>query len=68
LEVADIHQLNAEDGNSVPLWHIEGQNFDMRLRAAGYAQFLRSPPLNVPRQVLTSAERSGPSFSERSFA
>jgi hypothetical protein len=37
LEIADIHRLDAEDGNSDPLWHIEGQNFDLRLRAAGYA-------------------------------
>jgi hypothetical protein len=56
------------DGNPEPVWHIEGQNFDLRLRAAGYTQYLRLPPQLVPRQNLTSAERSGISFAEQSFA
>jgi hypothetical protein len=68
MEIADIHQLEAPDGSTDPLWHLEGQNFDLRLRAAGYTQFLRLPPLHVPRQILTSAERSGLSFAEQSFS
>lgn len=68
MEIADIHRLDAPDGSSDPLWHVEGQNFDLRLRAAGYTQVARLPPLYVPRQVLTLAERSGISFAEESFA
>jgi len=49
------------------LWHIEGQNFELRLRAPGYTQHLRLPPQHVPQQTLTSAERAGISFAEQSF-
>lgn len=34
MEIADVHWLDAADGCSEPVWHIEGQNFDLRLRAA----------------------------------
>jgi hypothetical protein len=51
-----------------PLWHVEGHNFELRLRAAAYTQYLRMPPQHVHRQVLTVAERGGLSFVERSFA
>lgn len=68
LEIADIHRLDAPDGDPEPLWHIEGQNFDLRLRAAGFTQYLRLPPRHVPRQLLTVGERGGPGFAERSFA
>lgn len=66
LEIADIHRLDGSAGTD-PMWHIEGQNFDLRLRAAGYTQFVRMPPQHVARQSLTSAERSGISFAEKSF-
>ncbi|MDR7277116.1 hypothetical protein [Catenuloplanes atrovinosus] len=68
LEISGIHRTDATDGTVDPVWHIEGHNFDLRLRAAGYTQFIRMPPRHVPRQVLTSAERSGISFAERPFA
>jgi hypothetical protein len=67
MEIADIHRVDA-DNNPEPVWHIEGQNFDLRFRAAGYTQYLRLLPQHVPRQILTSAERSGISFAEQSFA
>ncbi|GIF20426.1 hypothetical protein BJ973_001670 [Actinoplanes tereljensis] len=66
LEIADIHRGEQTDGE--PSWHVEGQNFDLRLRAAGYTQYLRRAPLHVPRMMLTSAERGGISFDERAFA
>jgi hypothetical protein len=68
MEIADIHRIGAADSGSGPAWHIEGQNFDLRLRAAGYTQYLRLPPQHVPRQMLMSSERSGISFAEQSFA
>jgi hypothetical protein len=68
LEIADLHRLDPPDGNPDPLWHIEGQNFELRLRAPGYTQYLRQPPHHVPRQILTSSERGGLSFAEHSFA
>jgi hypothetical protein len=68
MEIADMHRLAAADNSTDPLWHIEGRNFDLRLRAASYTQFIRLPPQHASRQFLTSAERSGISFAERSFA
>ncbi|AVT33677.1 hypothetical protein C6361_34300 [Plantactinospora sp. BC1] len=68
MEIADIHRLEATADNADPLWHIEGQNFDLRLRAAGYTQFLRLQPQHVSRQVLTAAERLGTSFAEQPFS
>jgi hypothetical protein len=67
LEIADIHRLDSPDSSPAPLWHIEGHNFELRLRAPGYTQYLRLPPQHVPRQILTSAERGGINFTERSF-
>ncbi|MFC5267035.1 hypothetical protein ACFPJ1_33380 [Kribbella qitaiheensis] len=63
MSTGSIRHSNAE-----PLWHIEGQNFELRLRAPGYTQYLRMPPQHVSRQILTSAERGGISFAQQSFA
>ncbi|MFC7597542.1 hypothetical protein ACFQU3_19660 [Terrabacter sp. GCM10028922] len=68
LEIAEVHRLDPPDGHADPLWHIEGHNFDLRLRAAGYTQHIRLPPQHVPRQVLSLTERAGLSFAEKSFA
>jgi hypothetical protein len=68
LEIADLHRLDPPDDRPDPLWRIEGQNFDIQLRSAGFTQYLRRPPQHVPRQILTSAERGRLTFDERSFA
>ncbi len=39
----------------------------VRLRSAGYTQYLRQPPHHVPRQILTPTERGRPTFTEQSF-
>jgi hypothetical protein len=33
MEIAELHRLDPPDNNPDPLWHIEGQNFEFRLRA-----------------------------------
>ncbi|MDX3195947.1 hypothetical protein PV458_46755 [Streptomyces sp. MN03-5084-2B] len=68
LEIADLHRLDPPDGHPVPLWHIEGHEFDLKLRASGFRQYFRRPPHHVPRQVLTLPERGGLSFAEQAFA
>jgi hypothetical protein len=35
MEIADVHRLDSPDSDPEPLWHIEGQNFEFRLRAVG---------------------------------
>ncbi|MFJ8579462.1 hypothetical protein [Micromonospora sp. NPDC093277] len=68
MEIADVHRLDPLDGGPDPLWHIEGQNFDLQFRAHGYIQYLRLPPQRTARQVLAMSERGGISFAEQSFA
>jgi hypothetical protein len=68
MEIADIHRDDPPDSNPDPMWHIEGHNFEFRLRARGHTQYLRLPPQHVSRQLLSTAERGGLSFAERSFA
>jgi hypothetical protein len=65
LEIADLHRLDCPDGQ---LWHIEGQNFDLRVRSAGYTQYFRTEPQHVAHQILTIAQRGGLSFAEVAFA
>lgn len=67
LEIADLHRLDPPDDNPDPLWHIEGQNFDLRLRAPAYTQYLRKPPIHSTAQYVTQRERGGLSFAELSF-
>lgn len=68
LEIADLHRLDPPDGKPYPAWHIEGQGFDLRFRATGYRQYLRTPPQHVSQQVLTQAQRGGLGFAEQGFA
>lgn len=68
LEISDLHRLAPPDERPYPLWHIEGHEFDLRFRARGFRQYLRTPPQHVDRQVLTMTERGGLSFAEQAFA
>jgi hypothetical protein len=68
LEIADLHRMPPPDAHPDPLWHIEGQAFDLRFRAAGFVQYFRRPPRLVERQTLTLAERGGISVAEEAFA
>ncbi|MFJ8581721.1 hypothetical protein [Micromonospora sp. NPDC093277] len=65
--IADVHRLDSPDSSPEPLCHIEGQNFELCLRAVGYSQYLRLPPQHVPRQALISTEFAGISFAEQSL-
>ncbi|MFB9927968.1 hypothetical protein ACFORO_19885 [Amycolatopsis halotolerans] len=65
LEIADVHRLARPDEHAEPSWRIEGQNFDIRLRARGHRQYLRMPPQQVSRRVLTMFRRNGISFAGR---
>lgn len=66
-EIAEVHRLDSPDGHADPLWRIEGHNFELRLRAAGYTQYTRLPPQHLARQDLSLIEREGVGFAERSF-
>jgi len=56
------------DEHATPLWRIEGHNFGLRLRTAGYTQYIRLPPQHHARQGLSLIERDGVSFTEKPFA
>ncbi|SNY33774.1 hypothetical protein [Paractinoplanes atraurantiacus] len=62
LDIADIHRLPSPDQHPAPVWHIEGHNFAFEVRADGYRQTLRRPPLLVPVPALTWDERGGVTF------
>ncbi|XVV14383.1 hypothetical protein ACQP2X_08580 [Actinoplanes sp. CA-131856] len=62
LDIADIHRLPSPDQHPDPVWHIEGHNFAFEVRAIGYRQTLRRPPLRVPAPTLTWDERGGVGF------
>jgi hypothetical protein len=68
LEIADLHRLAPPDDKPYSAWHVEGHEFDLRFRAGGYRQYVRTPPRHVDRQVLTMAERGGLSFAEQASA
>lgn len=68
LEIDEVRRLDPPDDDPSPLWHIDGHNFELRLRAAGYLQYLRRPPRHVPYQLLTPSERGGITFAEQAFA
>jgi hypothetical protein len=68
LEIAGLYRLASPDHNPDSVWHIDGQNFDLRLRASAYTQYLRKPPIHSAKaQYLTQTERGGLSFAEQSF-
>jgi len=67
MEIADVHRLTSPDNQPDASWHIEGETFDVRLRAPGYRQYMRVPPQHVSQQVLTLAQRNGISFDEQPF-
>ncbi|HEX2286112.1 MAG TPA: hypothetical protein VHI10_15010 [Mycobacterium sp.] len=68
LEIVDLHRSLSDDGrHDQPLWHIEGLRFDLKFRASGYAQYLRQPPVLIPGQSLSVAERGGFAFTEFGF-
>jgi hypothetical protein len=68
LEIAGLHRLDPPDDRPDPLWHVEGHNFDLRLRAPGFTQYIRTPPIHSKAQYLTQPERGGLNFTERSFS
>jgi hypothetical protein len=67
LEIADLHRLPATDGHPDPLWHLEGQQFDLRLRAPGYVPYVWRAPQHISRQTLTIGQRGGVSLVEEPF-
>ena len=68
LEIADLHRLAPPDERPDPLRHVEGQTFDLRLRAPAYMQYLRTRPIHsTTAQYLTQVARGGLSFAEQPF-
>jgi hypothetical protein len=48
-------------------WTLLGNEFQIRLRATGYTQYFRRPPLHSPHQRLSFDQRGGLSFDENSY-
>lgn len=48
-------------------WTLDGHEFTLRLRAAGFTQYLRQPPIRSSSHRLTVEDRGGLSFEECGF-
>ncbi|MFC8454800.1 hypothetical protein [Kitasatospora sp. NPDC057223] len=68
LGIYDIGKSEVEGKSDDPLWHIDGDSFDLKFRSAGYRQYFRQEPHFSPRMVLSYEERGGISFAEAEFA
>lgn len=72
LEIDGVHRLDPDDArpnfSHMPLWHIEGNAFELKFRASGFRQYLRQAPKLVSRQTLPLAERGGCAFTELGFS
>ncbi|MDQ7810202.1 hypothetical protein Q5425_41310 [Amycolatopsis sp. A133] len=68
LEISDLNRLDPPDDRPYPRWHLAGHTFDLKFRARGFRQYVRTAPQHVDRQVLTMTERGGLSFAEQAFA
>lgn len=63
----DAISRSEADANGDRMWTLEGHEFTMRLRAPGFTQYLRHPPILAAAQRLGVAERGGISFGETAF-
>lgn len=68
LEIDVLHRLDPPDAVADPAWHVEGRNFDLRLRAAGFTQYVRAQPQLVSGQGLGVTQRGGITFAEHAFS
>lgn len=48
-------------------WTLAGHEFTLTLRATGFTQYLRRPPILSPAQRLYVAQRGGHSFAEQAY-
>lgn len=69
-EVLDLHHVreftNAQ-GHRLDEWHLEGDGFDVKVRASDFKQYFRREPIRTPSQRLSVAERGTPSFDRQGF-
>ena len=55
------------DSNGDRTWTLAGHEFTIQVRAPGFTQYLRNPPILAAAQRLGVAARGGISFSEAAF-
>ena len=70
LEMTDLRQEPAQGPGldpTVPYWHLEGRDMDLRFQAYYYTLYVRRPPTYGPR-VLRLANRGGISFDPHPYA
>jgi hypothetical protein len=48
-------------------WTLAGPEFTLAMRATGFTQYLRRPPIRSPHQRLSVAERGGLSFDRQGY-
>jgi hypothetical protein len=63
----DRIERSEPNGHGVRDWTIDGHEFTMTVRAKGFTQYLRHPPIRATSQRLTVQQRGGISFQEQGF-
>jgi hypothetical protein len=58
-EIQNLHREPVRDGHGGYRWHLEGESFDLSLRAPGYRQTFRRHPVFTEEQRLTLERRGG---------
>jgi hypothetical protein len=48
-------------------WTLAGHGFSLAVRAPGFTQYLRRPPIDSPHQWLSTDQRGGLSFDQRGY-
>jgi hypothetical protein len=63
VERTPVMDLSSEPRVAVFDWTLDCVEGAVTLRATGFTQYIRRPPMHVPRQRLSASERGGLSFS-----
>ena len=60
-------ERSGPDAHGIFAWTLDGHEFTMRLRATGFTQYLRCPPICSPHQRLSIDDRGGLSFDRYGY-
>jgi hypothetical protein len=58
----------APEGTAYPVWHLDGHEFEIVLRAGGFRQYLRHATIRTATQRLSLEQRDGINFDEVAFS
>ena len=63
----DALERSGPDEHDAFEWTLAGQRFSLAVRAPGFTQYLRRPPIHSPHQRLSIDQRGGLSFDQQGY-